>query len=94
MNNPNPIFERNYRDYLRQLDRTHMSRWEAVLDITADEKRGTAQIPFFQTLYRVSPLGVVDNRDRRPDYGTCDFAEIPADVPAAGPLRQGLDRVS
>lgn len=29
------------------------------------------QIPFFQTLYRVSPFGVLNDRGRRPDYGTC-----------------------
>ena len=71
MTKPNPVFEKNYGDYLQQLDSTHMSRWEAVLDITVDEKRRTAQIPFFQTLYRVSPFGVVDERGKRPDYGTC-----------------------
>lgn len=71
MTQPNPVFEKNYEDYLRQLDSTQMSRWEAVLDITVDEKKRTAQIPFFQTLYRVSPFGVVDDRGRRPDYGTC-----------------------
>ncbi len=70
MTKTNPVFE-NYGDYLQQLDSTHMSRWEAVLDITVDEKRRTAQIPFFQTLYRVSPFGVVDDRGKRPDYGTC-----------------------
>jgi len=71
MTEPNPVFEKNYEDYLRQLDSTHMSRWESVLDIGVDEKRKTAQIPFFQTLYRVSPFGVVDDRGRRPGYGIC-----------------------
>ena len=68
---PNPVFEKNYEDYLRQLDTTHMSQWESILDITVNKKRGTARIPFFQTLYRVSPFGVVNDRGRRPDYGTC-----------------------
>lgn len=67
----NPVFEKNYKDYLRQLDSTQMSRWESILDITVDKKRRTAQIPFFHTLYRVSPFGVADDRGRRPDYGTC-----------------------
>ena len=71
MTEPNPIFEKNYKDYLRQLDCTHMPRWVSVLNITVDEKRSTAQIPFFQTMYRVSPAGVVDKRCRRPDYGAC-----------------------
>lgn len=71
MTEPNPVFEKNYKDYLRQLDSTQMSRWESILDITVDKKRRTAQIPFFQTLYRVSPFGVIDDRGRRPDYGTC-----------------------
>ena len=71
MTAPNPVFEKNYGDYLRQLDSTHMSRWEAVLGVTVDEKRRTAQIPFFQALFRVSPFGLVDDRGQRPDYGTC-----------------------
>jgi hypothetical protein len=25
---PNPVFEKNYGDYLGQLDSAHMSRWE------------------------------------------------------------------
>ena len=68
---PNPVFEKNYEDYLRQLDNTHMSRWESVLQITTDEERKTAHIPFFQKLYHVSPLGVVDEQGRRPNYGIC-----------------------
>jgi len=71
MTEPNPVFEKNYKDYLQQLDSTQMSRWESILDITVDKKRRTAKIPFFQTLYRVSPFGVIDDRGRRPDYGTC-----------------------
>lgn len=71
MTEPNPVFEKNYRDYLRQLNSTHMPQWASVLNITVDEKERTAQIPFFQTLCRVSPFGVADDRGRRPDYGTC-----------------------
>lgn len=71
MAEPNPVFEKYYEDYLRQLDTTHMLRWESILKITVDKKRRTAQIPFFQTLYRVAPFGVVNDRGRRPDYGTC-----------------------
>ena len=68
---PNPVFEKNYTDYLRQLDTTHLPMWGSVLNITVDEKRTSALIPFFKTLYRVSPFGVVDDHGRRPDYGTC-----------------------
>lgn len=67
----NPVFQKNYGDYLRRLDNTNLSLWESVLDITVDELRKTAQVPFFHTLYRVSPFGVVDDRGKRPDYGTC-----------------------
>jgi hypothetical protein len=67
----NPIFKKNYEDYLRRLDKPNTSLWESVLNIAVDEKRRTVQIPFFQTLYRVSPLGVVNERGQRPDYGTC-----------------------
>ena len=71
MAEPNPVFRKHYDDYLRQLDHTNSLLWESVLDITVDEKKRTAQIPFFNTLYRVSPFGVQNDRGRRPDYGTC-----------------------
>ena len=71
MAEPNPVFQKYYGDYLRQLDNTNLSLWESVLDITVDELRKTAQVPFFHTLYRVSPFGVVDDRGKRPDYGIC-----------------------
>jgi hypothetical protein len=50
MTEPNPVFEKNYRDYLRQLDSTQMSRWESVLDISVDEKRRVVQVVFFVNL--------------------------------------------
>ncbi len=71
MTGPNPVFEKNYADYLRQLDSTDMSRWESMLDIAVDEKTRAAQILFFKARYHVSPFGVVDDRGRRPGYGTC-----------------------
>lgn len=67
----NPVFQKNYADYLQQLDSTDRPAWEPVLKIAVDDDSNTAQIPFFQTFYRVSPSGVVDDRGRQPDYGTC-----------------------
>lgn len=68
MAEPNPVFEKNYEDYLRQLDTTQMSQWESILDITIDKKRRTAQIPFFQILNRVSRFGMVDELGEWPNY--------------------------
>jgi len=70
MPEPNPIFEKNYARYLRQLEDVDLSLCESILDITVDEERKIAQVPFFNTIYRVSRFGVVDDRGKRPDYGT------------------------
>lgn len=71
MGEPNPIFNKNYGSYLRQLNNIDLSLCESVLGITVDEERKTAEIPFFKSIYRVSPFGVVDDRGKRPDYGIC-----------------------
>ena len=71
MNEKNPIFKQHYGNYLRQMDAIDLSRCESVLGITVDKKHGIALIPFFQTLYRISTSGVMDDRSKRPDYGTC-----------------------
>lgn len=68
---PNPIFEKNYTNYLRQLDDVDFSLCESVLRITVSEERRFALVPFFNTIFRVSRFGVVDERGNRPDYGTC-----------------------
>lgn len=68
---PNPIFEKNYENYLRKVNDVNLSLCASVLDIIVDEKKRTAQIPFFKTIYRVSQFGVVDERGKRPDYGIC-----------------------
>jgi len=67
----NPIFEKNYGDYLQQLDDRDLSLWEPVLGITVDRESKTAEIPFFKTVFRVSPSGVLDNSGKRPDYAIC-----------------------
>ena len=71
MKEKNSIFKQHYENYLLQLDAIDLSMRESVLGIIVDKKRGTALIPFFKTLYRVSTSGVLDDRDKRPDYGTC-----------------------
>lgn len=67
----NPIFEKNYGNYLRKVNDVDLSQCASVLRITVDEEKRTAEIPFFKTIYRVSQSGVVDDRGKRPDYGTC-----------------------
>lgn len=67
----NPIFEKNYRSYLRQLCDADLTRCEKILDITIDENKNYVEIPFFNSTYRVSPSGIVDERGQRPDYGIC-----------------------
>ncbi len=71
MEKRNPIFAQNYERYIRQLDDIDLSRCHSVLSITVDANNGTAQIPFFKTLYTVSRFGVVDDQGKRPDYGIC-----------------------
>ncbi len=67
----NPIFKEHYGNYLRQLEDVNFSLCESVLGIRVEAAGKIAEIPFFNRLYRVSRFGVVDDRGRRPDYGTC-----------------------
>jgi hypothetical protein len=67
----NPIFKKNYEDYLKQCETADFALLSPVLDIEVDEARRTARIPFFQTTYTVSPSGVVDCNGNRADYDTC-----------------------
>jgi hypothetical protein len=71
MKEENSIFKHHYENYLRQLAAIDLSMRKSVLGIAVDKKRGTALIPFFKNLYRVSKSGVLDDRTGRPDYGTC-----------------------
>ncbi len=71
MEEKNPIFKKNYRDYLQQLEDVDFSVCASVLDINVDKEKKTAEIPFFSNLYQVSPLGVADEWGKRPDYGIC-----------------------
>ncbi len=71
MEETNPIFKKNYSDYLQQLEDIDFSVCASVLGITLDKERRIAQIPFFKNLYQVSPFGIVDEWGKRPDYGTC-----------------------
>lgn len=71
MEKPNPIFESNYRNYLQQMGNIDLSQCATVLDITFDADKRSVAIPFFKTIYQVSPSGVVDEHGQRPDYGIC-----------------------
>lgn len=67
----NPVFKKNFENYLQQLADVNFSQLDSILGITVDLEEKTAEIPFFQTLYRVSPSGVCDDQGKSPDYGTC-----------------------
>ena len=67
----NPIFKKNYRDYLKKLDTMDFSLLASILDIKVNAERRIAQIPFFQGDYQVSASGVVDLNGKRPSYDTC-----------------------
>ena len=71
MAQPNPIFKKNYGDYLNRLDRVDFSMLPSILDIKVNSERRIAQIPFFQVDYQVSASGVVDRNGNRPSYDTC-----------------------
>lgn len=67
----NPIFKKNYTDYLKGLDTVDFSVLPSVLGITVDEERRIAHIPFFHAGYHVSASGVFDKNGKRPNYDTC-----------------------
>jgi len=67
----NPIFKHNYAAYLKKLDTVDFSLLPSVLNITVDEDRRVAHIPFFLTNYQVSASGVADHNGKRPHYDTC-----------------------
>lgn len=67
----NPIFKKNYADYLRKLDTVDFSLLPSILDIHVNEEGRIAKIPFFQTNYHVSTSGVVDDDGKRANYDTC-----------------------
>ena len=71
MKTTNPIFEKNYEGYLRRLKNNDFSLGQSILGIAVDKDGKTARIPFFQSLYQVSRSGVMNDRGKRPDYGTC-----------------------
>lgn len=67
----NPVFKKNYTDYLQKPDAEDFSLLPSILDINVNEGRRIAQIPFSQTNYQVSTSGVVDGDGKRADYDTC-----------------------
>lgn len=67
----NPIFKKNYTDYLKKLDTMDFSLLPSILDIKVNAEHRIAQIPFFQANYQVSASGVVDHNGKRPSYDTC-----------------------
>ena len=71
MGNPNPVFQKNYENYLLQLSSANADNWQSVLAIEADYSDKTAQISFLDRQFNVSPTGVVDEQGCRPEYGLC-----------------------
>jgi hypothetical protein len=88
MGTPNTIFDQNYDGYLQKVRNIDFSNIEPILKISVNAETRTAEIPFFNTTYRVSPFGVVDGHGKRPDYGLCvillkHLLDCPQWVPAA-----------
>jgi hypothetical protein len=71
MRTPNPVFKQNYGHYLRQLKGTDLSLCNSILGVSVDEEKTTIEVPFFNTMYRISCFGVVDAWGKRPSYGIC-----------------------
>lgn len=67
----NPIFEKHYRDYLKDMAGIDLSARREILSISLEDDGKTAVIPYFGRDCRVSPQGVVNDLGKRPDYGTC-----------------------
>ncbi|MFC1857221.1 DUF3786 domain-containing protein [Thermodesulfobacteriota bacterium] len=71
MGKPNTIFDQNYDGYLQKVRNIDFSNIAPILKIRVNAETSTAEIPFFNTTYRVSPFGVVDEQGQRPDYAIC-----------------------
>lgn len=71
MENKNPIFEKNYHAYLKDLSGLDLSDSAEILDITVEKQSNTALIPYFGKKYCVSTKGVVGPSGQRPCYEIC-----------------------
>jgi len=71
MGKPNAVFKKSYEEYLQQLGSVSSACWSSVLAINVDEANKTAEIPFFNRLYSVSPTGINDEHGNCPNYGIC-----------------------
>jgi hypothetical protein len=60
------IFEQIYQDYLAQVAGLDLARVAERLGLELD--RDEVTVPLFGRLFRVSPRGVADSRDRRPSH--------------------------
>ena len=60
------IFEKIYRDYLKQVSNLNLKRIEDKLGLTVDGHE--AVVPFLGMLHRISAQGIVDNQGRRPTH--------------------------
>lgn len=69
MTNPSEIFEHHYQDYLKQLAEVDFTSVNTILGLDQDGDRLT--IPFFNSTYSLSPRGIYDHDNNRPDYMTC-----------------------
>lgn len=71
METPNVIFDQNYDGYLKKVRNMDFSNIEPILKISVNAETRTAELPFFNATYHVSPFGVLDQQGDRPDYGIC-----------------------
>ena len=68
MQSKNPIFEKNYHAYLKDLSGLDLSDRAGILNITVEKQSNTALIPYFGKKYCVSTEGVVGISGKRPSY--------------------------
>lgn len=71
MQSKNPIFEKNYHAYLKDLSGLDLTDRAEILDITVEKLSNTALIPYFGKKYCVSTEGVVGTSGQRPGYEVC-----------------------
>ena len=63
------VFEKHYKEYLKQIADLKHSELAHILGVTVDSN-GLA-VPYFRETFHVSAKGVIGPEGQRPHYGTC-----------------------
>lgn len=64
----NPVFERNYQRYLKQLDLGVLERKLPMLGLSMDKDGRQVEVPFFNRVFLVSKKGVTDGPGQYTPY--------------------------